>query len=269
MSFAVRSYAKMNWALRITGKRADGYHDLETLFQQISLHDVLTFSESDRLSLTCDDPAIPTDDSNLVLRAAKLLGEPRVAIRLQKHIPSGGGLGGGSSNAAATLVTLDRMLSLRTPNLDELALQLGSDVPFFLTGGTAYATGRGEVLTPLLTAAPIPLLLLLPEERVLTRDAFARIRSYSPPLGLDRYREIVEDDVLAHEPDLVNDFEEPVFALLPRLRELRDRLRATGASWTRMSGSGSTLVGAFTNQQSRDVALATFGDVRAVAAETM
>ncbi|MEA2492043.1 MAG: 4-diphosphocytidyl-2-C-methyl-D-erythritol kinase [Acidobacteriota bacterium] len=265
----VRSYAKINWSLRITGKRADGYHDLETLFQQISLHDVLTFAPADALTLTCDDPSIPVDETNLVLRAARLLGAPPVAIALQKHIPAGGGLGGGSSNAAATLLTLNRMFSLGRRDLPELALQLGSDVPFFLGGGTAYAVGRGEVLTPLTAAAPIPLLLLLPEERVLTRDAFARIRTFSPPLGLDRYRAIVEDDVFAHEPELINDFEEPVFSLLPRLRELRDRLRATGAAWAHMSGSGSTIVGAFTNQHARDHALSLFDDIRAVAAETI
>ena len=265
----IRAYAKINWSLRVTAKRADGFHDLETLFQQISLHDVLTFTPADRLSLTCDEPSIPVDESNLVMRAALLLGAPPVAITLAKQIPAGGGLGGGSSNAAATLVALDRMFAMKMPNLPELALRLGSDVPFFLLGGTAYATGRGEALTPLPAAAPIPLLLLLPEERVLTRDAFARIRGYSPPIGLDRYRAMIDDDLLAHGEELINDFEEPVFALLPRLRELRERLEAAGAIWARMSGSGSTLVGAFANQQERDRAMERFGDVRAVAAETM
>ena len=258
----VRSYAKINWSLRITGKRGDGYHDLETLFQTISLHDTLTFTESDRLSLTCDDPTIPVDDTNLVLRAAKLLGAPPVAIELRKRIPAGGGLGGGSSNAAATLVTLDRMFSLGTPNLPELALELGSDVPFFLVGGTAYATGRGEVLTAMPPASPIPLLLVLPEERVLTREAFARIARYSRPIGPEHYRTMIEDDLLSHAPFLVNDFEEPVFGMLPRLRQLRDRLVGAGAVYARMSGSGSTLVGAFRSQADRDGAVGDFGDVR-------
>src|SRR5712691_7808516 len=127
----VRAHAKINWALRVTGKRADGYHDIETVFQTISLHDTLTITESDRLTLTCDDPTIPTDDTNLVVRAAS---GKNVAIALHKRIPAGGGLGGGSSDAAATLAAL---------GLEQRALALGSDVPFFLTGGTAYATGRG------------------------------------------------------------------------------------------------------------------------------
>ncbi|HEX2122287.1 MAG TPA: 4-(cytidine 5'-diphospho)-2-C-methyl-D-erythritol kinase, partial [Thermoanaerobaculia bacterium] len=180
---SVRSYAKINWSLRITGKRSDGFHDLETVFQTISLHDTLTFRESDRLTLTCDDPSIPTDETNLVLRAAHAVGAPPVAIEIAKRIPAGGGLGGGSSNAAATL----RALGGDRSDLAEIALSLGSDVPFFLVGGTCYATGRGEVLTPMPPMPAIPLLLVLPEERVMTKDAFARITRYSQPLGINAY----------------------------------------------------------------------------------
>ncbi|MEA2413412.1 MAG: 4-diphosphocytidyl-2-C-methyl-D-erythritol kinase, partial [Thermoanaerobaculia bacterium] len=207
----VNAYAKINWSLRITGKRADGFHDLETLFQTISLHDTLTFEDADHLSLTCDDPTIPVDERNLVIRAA---GNAKVAIALHKEIPAGGGLGGGSSDAAATLIALGKA----SP---EFALSLGSDVPFFLTGGTAYATGRGEILTPLPRLAGIPLLLLMPEERVSTARAFGMLRAFSPPLGIDRYRAMIEDDLLSHATELVNDFEEPIFAMLPSLRTLK------------------------------------------------
>jgi 4-diphosphocytidyl-2-C-methyl-D-erythritol kinase len=251
------SYAKINWSLRITGKRSDGFHDLETVFQTISLHDELTFRPSEGLSLTCDDPTIPTDDTNLVMRAARLVGAPPVAIDLRKRIPAGGGLGGGSSNAAATLLALGAARS----DLPELALSLGSDVPFFLVGGTAYATGRGELLTPLPSRAGIPLLLLLPEERVLTKDAFARITRYSPPLGIDAYRTGFES--------YTNDFEEPVFAMLPRLRALKQRLYDAGANWASMTGSGSTIVGAFTNNETRDAAAAAFPEVRVERADTI
>lgn len=249
-----RSYAKINWALRITGKRADGFHDLETVFQAISLHDELTFTPSDHLSLTCDDPSIPVDETNLVLRAARAVGAPPVAIHLRKRIPAGGGLGGGSSNAATTL------RELGSGDLAGIALSLGSDVPFFLLGGTAYATGRGEVLTPMAPLSGIPLLLLLPEERVLTKDAFARVTHYSPTLGIDAYRDFA---------NFTNDFEEPVFALLPRLRELKERLLLAGARWAGMSGSGSTIVGAFADAASRDAAAKAFGDVRTERCETI
>lgn len=250
----MKSYAKINWSLRITGKRADGFHDLETVFQTISLHDELTFTESDSLSLTCDDPTIPTDDTNLVMRAARLVGAPPVAIDLRKRIPAGGGLGGGSSNAATTLLALGGARP-------DLALSLGSDVPFFLVGGTAHATGRGEVLTPMASMSGIPLLLLLPEERVLTKDAFARITRYSSPLGIDAYSRGFAS--------FTNDFEEPVFAMLPRLRELKSRLYEAGATWASMTGSGSTIVGAFADVASRDAAAARFADVRVERAETI
>jgi 4-diphosphocytidyl-2-C-methyl-D-erythritol kinase len=259
----VHAYAKINWSLRITGRRTDGYHDLETLFQTISLHDTLTFTESDDLSLSCDDPTIPVDESNLVLRAARLLGTPPVAIALHKEIPAGGGLGGGSSDAAATL------MALATANqpLHELALSLGSDVPFFLTGGTAYATGRGEILTPMPRIAGIPLLLLIPEERVSTAQAFGSVQRFSPPAGVDRYRGMT--DLLDHAAELVNDFEEPIFAMLPGLRTLKEKLYEAGAAWASMTGSGSTIVGAFRTVRDRDASRARFTGVRAVAAETI
>lgn len=250
-----RAYAKINWSLRITGKRADGYHDLETVFQTISLHDTLVFRDSGQLTLTCDDPSIPADDANLVLRAARAAGKT-AAIELQKHIPAGGGLGGGSSDAAATLLAL----AGERGDLPQIALSLGSDVPFFLVGGTAYATGRGEVLTPMEPMNGIPLLLILPEERVLTKDAFARVTSYSKPLGIDAYRDFTA---------FTNDFEEPVFAMLPRLREYKQRLYDAGAVWAAMSGSGSTIAGAFADAATRDDAAARFTDVRVERAETL
>jgi 4-diphosphocytidyl-2-C-methyl-D-erythritol kinase len=255
----VNAYAKINWSLRITGKRADGFHDIETLFQTISLHDTLTFEPSDRLTLTCDDPTIPVDERNLVVRAA---ANEKVAITLHKEVPAGGGLGGGSSDAAATLVALGK------PS-PEVALALGSDVPFFLMGGTAYATGRGEILTPLPRVAGIPLLLLIPQERVSTARAFAMLRAFSPPLGVDHYRAMIDDDLLSHATELTNDFEEPIFATLPSLRALKTRLTEEGAAWAAMSGSGSTIVGAFRNAADRDAARERFTNVRAVAAETI
>jgi 4-diphosphocytidyl-2-C-methyl-D-erythritol kinase len=266
--FEVRAYAKINWSLRVTGKRADGFHDLETLFQTISLHDTLTFRESDRLSLTCDDPTIPVDETNLVLRAARALGAPPVAIELRKAIPAGGGLGGGSSDAAAALIALSKHFGIDRP-LADLALSLGSDVPFSLEGGTAYATGRGEVLTPMAHAAGVPLLLLIPEERVSTASAFAALRRFSPSLGMQRYRSMIENGLLLHANELVNDFEEPIFASLPRLGTLKARLIDAGAKWAAMSGSGSTIVGAFETASERDAAIEHFRDIRAVASETI
>jgi 4-diphosphocytidyl-2-C-methyl-D-erythritol kinase len=256
----VESRAKINWSLRITGRREDGYHDLETLFQTITLHDVLTFRPAERLTLTCDDPTIPTGETNLILRAARALGAPPVSIELEKRIPAGGGLGGGSSNAAATLLALSQLFGIDKP-LHDIALGLGSDVPFFLLGGgAAYATGRGEVLTPLPSLAA-PLLLVFPSDRVLTAEAFRLVKRFSPPLGLERMRAMRFED-------FANDFEEPVFERLPRLRAIKERLVHAGAKWASMTGSGSTIVGAFASEALRDAAKAAFSEERVAAAST-
>jgi len=119
----VPSYAKINWSLRIVRKREDGYHDIDTVFQTISLHDTLSFERADRFALTCSDRTIPVDDRNLIAKAARALGVDRVAIHVEKRIPAGGGLGGGSSNAAVTLVTLSKMFDIDAP-LDRIALEL-------------------------------------------------------------------------------------------------------------------------------------------------
>jgi 4-diphosphocytidyl-2-C-methyl-D-erythritol kinase len=256
------SYAKINWTLRILGRRADGYHDLETVFQAISLHDTLTFKRAESLALTCDDPSIPVDGSNLIVRAAQALGVDGVRIHVEKRIPAGGGLGGGSSNAATTLQVLDEMFELATPpdRMREIALSLGSDVPFFLVGGTAYATGRGEIITPLPSARPVHLLLVLPEVRVSTAEAFRLIQHFSTAAG---------PDVLSRPEVLTNDFEGPIFAKHPQLQMYKSRLLASGAFWASMTGSGSTIVGAYRRASERDAAMAIFTDARVAAAQTV
>ena len=269
MTERVLSHAKINWALRILGKRPDGFHDLETLFQTISLHDTLTIERAGAVSMTCDDPSIPTDETNLIVRAAKALGVPPVKIHLEKRIPAGGGLGGGSSNAAATLLALARMFGVEETVLPEIALSLGSDVPFFLVGGTAYATGRGEELVSLRNEAPISLLLIFPEERVSTPEAFRLIKRYSPPLGVDFFADLVETDLLQDPGALTNDFEGPIFERLPHLRTLKQRLLDAGAAWAAMSGSGSTIAGAFRSAATRDAVAAAFSDVKHVRCETV
>jgi 4-diphosphocytidyl-2-C-methyl-D-erythritol kinase len=271
MREVVRSYAKINWALRILGRRPDGYHDLETLFQQISLYDVLTIEPADTLSLTCNDASIPVDDSNLIIRAAHAIGAPPVAIHMEKQIPAGGGLGGGSSNAAATLLALDRMFEMKTTpeRMHEIAAELGSDVPFFLVGATAYATGRGEILTRLEHVAHVPLVLILPEERVITKDAFDGVTSYSEPVGIERFRQAIGHDLFSEPSLLVNDFEASVFPRLPQLARWRQQLLDAGALWAGMTGSGSTIVGAFSSLGDRNAALAGITGVNAVAAESM
>lgn len=278
----VRSFAKINWMLRILGKRPDGYHDLETVFQTISLHDVLTFTPAAHLEVYCDDPAIPTDETNLAWRAAARMieefGVEPVRIEIRKTIPSGGGLGGGSSNAATTLMALDRMFELDAgpERLLSIAEELGSDVPFFLIGGTAWGAGRGESLRLLPAPPPIPLLLLLPEERVGTAEAYSELAGARErgelrvprPYRFDLAEWVLREGVIDRGAELVNDFEPVVFRMHPRLRDLKEALLGSGAALALLSGSGSAIFAAFRDRESRDRAAPRFGKgVRAVPCE--
>jgi 4-diphosphocytidyl-2-C-methyl-D-erythritol kinase len=265
----IESPAKINWLLHVGRRRDDGFHELETLFQTISLSDTLVIEPSERYSLEIDDPAIPNGEENLITRAWRALGEvaavPPVRISVTKRIPAGGGLAGGSSNAAATLLALRRMFELDVSDaqLHDIALQLGSDVPFFLVGGLAWATGRGERLTPLEPLIDLPLLLVLPPTGVSTPVAFRRLAEMraanalevSPFIGLERAREALAALARGESGQLEllrNDLEAPVFELLPQLAEIRQRLYDAGALFARMSGSGSTIFGAFRTPDLRD-----------------
>jgi 4-diphosphocytidyl-2-C-methyl-D-erythritol kinase len=254
-SAEVRAYAKINWTLRVLGRRPDGYHDLETLFQSISLHDRLTIDEAAEFACRSDGAGVPQGERNIALRAARAIcGElalPPVSIRIWKSIPSGGGLGGGSADAAAVLRSVPAMfgVSIAGERLSEIALSLGSDVPFFLVGGRALGGGRGEVLTPLPDEPPVPLLLIFPREHLSTPEVF---RAYRGERG-------------DH-----NDLEPVVFARYPHFAGLRDLLVEHGASRAFMTGSGSTIVGAFGETESRDLALQAIRPrIRCVAAQSI
>jgi 4-diphosphocytidyl-2-C-methyl-D-erythritol kinase len=280
MPITVRSFAKINWMLRVLGRRSDGYHELETLFQTISLHDVLHFERAEKLSVRCSDQTIPSDERNLVYRAAKLMADrfdvAPFAIGIDKRIPAGGGLGGGSSNAATTLLVLRATApdEVSDDQLRKAALELGSDVPFFLVGGLAYGGGRGEELTPLEDQESIELLLLFPAQRVSTVEAFKDLdarRGAEASFSRELNASIGSDRLLRYAMHVGNDLELAVFVRLPHLSRLRDRLSHAGASWARMTGSGSTIVGAFTSTELRDQAAAELGreGIHAVPARTV
>lgn len=273
-------HGKMNWMLRVLGRRDDGFHEMETLFQSVSLHDLLTIRESSAFSFHCSDASIPVGNDNLVVRAARALTEdgtvPPVSIELDKRIPAGGGLGGGSADAALALMGINEMLRLgrSREELQTLALSLGSDVPFFLVGGTAWATGRGEKLVPMESPKPIPLLFVFPEFSISTKDAFGWLGLGSadqlePPLGLLRCRAAVKGGMFSHAAELTNDFEAPVFTRHPELAAIKKRLLDSGASWSALTGSGSTIVGAFPDRKRRDRAAASMSELRTAAGETI
>lgn len=259
-TFSLPSYAKINLRLRVLGKRPDGYHELSTIFQTITLHDRLTFRtlDSARLELECDALDVPTDETNLVLRAARLLRErfriERGAhVKLEKMIPTGGGLGGGSSNAAVALIGLAQLWEIETSRdqLVELGASLGADVPFFFTGGRALGMGRGTEIAPLADAPPMSLLVVSPRVKISTAEAFKSLNAPAltkdfAPVNLLVSREESEFSGSLHAP-LANDFEPAIFRQQPEIECARNALRDAGAGAALLSGSGSSVFGIFEN----------------------
>jgi 4-diphosphocytidyl-2-C-methyl-D-erythritol kinase len=250
----VRALAKINLDLRVLGKRADGYHELRTIFQTVSLSDRLdiSFTPARTTSIELDDAAQIPD--NLVVRAARLAMETmrvtgRVAMRLEKRIPMGSGLGGGSSDAAAVLLTLPVLAGkpLAVETLSAVGQQLGSDVPFFLLGGTAVGIGRGTELFPLPDAPSRAGVIVAPGVHVSTAEAYAAL---SPRLTI----ESLENKIFSFQSHTwrvlegragANDFEAVVLERESRLAALKRRLQRAGASPAMMTGSGSALFGLF------------------------
>ncbi|HYG08652.1 MAG TPA: 4-(cytidine 5'-diphospho)-2-C-methyl-D-erythritol kinase [Pyrinomonadaceae bacterium] len=267
--FTLPSFAKINLTLRVHGRRADGYHEIETVFQTVTLHDRLTFEAQDdaRLELVCDAPGVPCDESNLVHRAGIALRERYGAgrgarVSLEKRIPAGGGLGGGSSNAAVALVGLARLWKIEADRhaLAEIGVSLGADVPFFLTGGTALGTGRGTDIHALADVPPKQLLLITPRVRVSTAEAYKSLNAHAltkavSPVNLTVSRAQAEISGSLHAA-LSNDFEPVVYRLYPEIERARDALMAAGASGALLSGSGASVFGLFENVWERDRAQA-------------
>jgi 4-diphosphocytidyl-2-C-methyl-D-erythritol kinase len=254
---SVPSYAKINLALYVLGRRDDGFHDIASVIQLISLHDTLTFSfDAPEFSLTCDAPEVPADESNLVARAVRLLeqevGRPlNVGIKLAKEIPAGAGLGGGSSNAACTLRTLNEELGLAIPadRLYQLAATLGSDVPFFLTSGQALMEGRGEVLHDISCPLDYHLLIAFPGRPITASEGYQRTRiTLTNPLGDGRIqRYLAPEKFRGWIRSQRNDLEAGVASAYPFVREGIEAMRTLGAFHAAMTGSGSAVFGLFSD----------------------
>lgn len=260
--------AKINLGLHVLGRRPDGYHDIETVFLRIPWVDILHAKRSDEVSMTCTDAELPTDERNLVMKAAALLRreygvQHGVTFHLEKHIPYGAGLGGGSSDAAAALVLLNTIwdLNLSLEALGKAALELGSDVPFFLGAGTAFGRGRGEQLEPLIdpeTDEPYrplyPLVVAVPRVEVPTVEAYTMIEPRRTPRP--DLREVVRSNDLQRWTDeLINDFEQPVLSRYSAIREVKMSLTSAGSAYAALSGSGSAVY-AFFEEDDRATAAA-------------
>ena len=247
----IRACAKINLTLEALGKRADGYHEVVTVMQTIDLCDELTLEPSADVSLTCSDPALETAE-NLVLRAAQLLRdrsgfEGGAKLHLRKSIPVAAGLGGGSSDAAAALIGLRQLWGLEqaVPDLQPLAASLGSDVPFLLSGGTAIAEGRGDVITSLPALHRTHLVLVTPRVDIPNKTAamYAKLtpEQYTDGARSAGLRSSLERGARPNPDSLFNVFESVALDMHPAIEEGRRAMLEAGAPWVRLTGSGPAM----------------------------
>jgi len=270
MTIRIKSYAKLNWTLDVLFKREDGYHELRTIYQTVSLHDSLRLSATPgAIEIACDDERVPLDESNLAYKAAMRLREAaRVTagarIEITKRIPVAAGLGGGSSNGAAALLGLARLWQVKLDERELLAIaaSLGSDVPLFLIGGTVLGIGRGEEVYPLEQVNCEHLLLANAGFAVSTATAYAKLSRLTRqealriiPFTLVAAKAIRELPLVA-----ANDLEETVIAAHPEIAEVKRRLKSCGARHVLMSGSGGTVWAVFDNSETNERAQ---GEMRA------
>jgi 4-diphosphocytidyl-2-C-methyl-D-erythritol kinase len=264
-----RSFAKINLGLRILGKRPDGYHEIDTILQTVSLHDDITFTRrtDQQILLSCDDPTIPTGQSNLIIKAAASIQQrfaqtTGVDISLTKRIPAQGGLGGASSNAAITVIALNTLwkLELQNAEIEQFLRPLGSDVPFFLSGGTARAQGTGTVISSLPDVSLSYLIIVTPNARVSTPTAYASLNA--PSLTTQESLSILSSSFVepsfgdSNPTALHNDFEGVIFEIEPEIRRAKEALLDSGAQGGLLAGSGSSVFGLFENEDAREQASA-------------
>ncbi len=251
----IKAYAKINLGLNIVSKRLDGYHNLQTIFYPLTdLYDLLEFNRSDKFEFTCDNLSLMNDNANLVIKAKKMLekniGNPiHVSINLHKRIPIGAGLGGGSSDAAATLISLNELfrIGLNYEQLIDIALQLGSDVPFFIKAKPSYGKSRGEILEPLPFEIRYPILIVNPGIHISTKEAFNNITPKENQIDLKEIfsKETIDYNLIREK--VTNDFENYVFNKYPEIAEIKRIMYNNNALFALMSGSGSTVFGIFNN----------------------
>jgi 4-diphosphocytidyl-2-C-methyl-D-erythritol kinase len=262
--------AKINLGLHIHKKRDDGFHELETLFQMVAWFDEVELEETQgNVELFCDTPGIPNDETNLVVKAARLLQNRfpgkcgGVKIKLKKNIPSGAGLGGGSGNAAGVLLALNLLWNLKIPRDDLISMssELGSDVPFFLMSPCAIGAGKGEILQPIESPISFYILMIYPGFPISTPWVYGNLK-----LKLTKSENnisILKNFIMRSEfaqlgAALYNDLEPVVFKRYPEILRLKNELLNSGAEGALLSGSGSTVFGIFNNPEIAKKALARF-----------
>ncbi len=273
----VRSFAKINLGIEILGKREDGFHEIRTLLQTLDLYDLLEFRDlpQDVIILKGDDTSIPWNEKNLIHRAAALLKERfsikgGIEILTKKNIPPGSGLGGGSSNAAATLLALNEIwsLGLQKKALMEIGSLLGADVPFFLEGGLCLGEGKGDLIFALDDLSPLFCVLAFPPFSIATAAVYKRLALSLTSKGKDsKIIRFLDNRELSF---LENELENTVFRLHPQIKGIKNLIQEQGSELSLMSGSGSAVFGLFPEKWRAEKALRTIAkDHPAVLAKTV
>lgn len=260
--YEVKAYAKINLALNVIGRRANGYHDLRMIMQTIGVYDILTFRKTDEpaITMTCSVPGLPTDDSNLVVKAAKLMFqtygiEGGMSIHLDKRIPAAAGLAGGSTDGAAVFKAINYMYDLNasTEDLQKLGVTLGADIPYCIMGGTALAEGIGEELTNLPSPPLCHILLVKPNVNVSTKYVYEHIDSEDPDdLSCADIEGMIDglynSDMTKIISCMGNDLANVTEKEYSRIGELKSIMLESGAMASMMSGSGPSVYGFFDNR---------------------
>lgn len=256
MDIELEARAKINLALDVLGERDDGYHEVDMIMQEIELHDTITIEQGrGGFVLVCDDPTLRLDETNLVYKAWELMrahcdGDDSVIVEIEKRIPIAAGLAGGSTDAAATIVGLNRLwnLMLEDETLMDIAKQIGSDVPFFIKGGTVRATGRGEIISLIEGVEPHWVVLINPGQTISTRYVYDHILP-NGEIDIEALTELLVVNSPKAYHLMRNHLETVSFEVLPILRSIIDEVRHTGAMVAMMSGSGPTVFGIYDTEE--------------------
>ncbi|MAR36651.1 MAG: 4-(cytidine 5'-diphospho)-2-C-methyl-D-erythritol kinase [Candidatus Marinimicrobia bacterium] len=252
----VNSYAKINIGLKIINQRIDSYHNIETVFQEVQFHDIITIKKiNEGYKISSNNVDFPMESSNTCVQAylrlkkefPKLKG---VKIHINKNIPMGSGLGGGSSNAASTIIGINNLydIGLTTPQLKNISQDIGADVPFFIEGGIQHGQGIGDKLTPLKIKLPYTILLVFPNNTVNTRWAYSQIRNkLEIPIKAVNFADLMEKEMIPFQL-FENDFEKIVFSTYPEIGLIKSKLLKNNARFASLSGSGSTVFGFFNDE---------------------
>ena len=250
------SYAKINIGLKIINQRIDSYHNIETVFQEVQFHDIITIKKiNEGYKLSSNNVDFPMESSNTCVQAylrlkkefPKLKG---VKIHINKNIPMGSGLGGGSSNAASTIIGINNLydIGLTKLQLKNISQDIGADVPFFIEGGLQHGQGIGDKLTPLNIKLPYTILFVFPNNTVNTRWAYSQIRNkLEIPIKAVNFADLMEKEMIPFQL-FENDFEKIVFSTYPEIGLIKSKLLDNNAIFASLSGSGSTVFGFFNDE---------------------